>query len=628
MKKLVTLLLVVIMSFAPLATYARSFIDVPYSHWAYDAISYFSDSGTIIGVGNDMFVPNEFISREEFAKLISEIYAKTSSDFATQTFADVTPDMWSYNYIESVKEYLTGYFPQNGDPFFNPKGKAAREDVAYALVKIIGLDKLTQSEVDILGRFEDSNEISYHLKSYVATAVSSGLMQGYENQLRPQDGITRAETAALLFRAIKKPVAGDEQAPEDTTNDPAKPAQPSETVTEPDGYSIETTHIKQIAGYKEDAIKGKVTLEYNPEENEASFLAKMKCYNGPFEYVDCEIELKNAHSVAENEIKGTFWFSVKKENFEGTISLTDGVLKLTTPTDNIDLIAHYGNAADTETPEKEEVQEPAAEKEPLPKIEYKKKSNSIAATKIYLVEITKSGEHNMTSTKNIDGYMRASFGDDAIEDTEFVAEFTADGNRYYIESDTILGYNHNTNHGESVSVRLTYDVYKNDKLIAEDVRNSFSVNKANDAFELGGSVEVCAETLDWNIDTLPDNPIIEKEVSPWEGASSVYASVSELEGEKASGMMSLRYKTAASLAEANIELTSGENKYVIELTKLDEITADKITAKFKISLNGQIVGENVSGEITGYSGTLKDTLSFECDYENLAIAGMIVEVGN
>ena len=628
MKKLVTLLLVVIMSLAPLVSDARSFTDVPDSHWAYDAISYFSDSGTIVGVGNDMFVPNEFISREEFAKLISEIYAKTSSGFAAQTFSDVTPDMWSYNYIESVKEYLTGY-PQNGEPFFNPKGKAAREDVAYALVKIIGLDKLSHSEGDILGRFEDSNEISYHLKDYVAIAVSGGLMQGYENQLRPQDGITRAETAALLFRAIKKPVAGVEQPSEDITNN-TEPEQSDEHVTEPDGYSIETTSIKQIAGYKEDAIKGTVTLEYNPEENKASFLAKMKCYNGPFEYVDCEIELKNATSVTENEIKGTFWLTGKKKSFEGTISVADGVLTLTTPTDNIDLIAHYGSGAneDIEPPEKEEVQESAPEKETLAKIEYKKKRNSIAATKIYSVEITKSGENNMKSNKNIDGYMQVSFGDDAIEDTEFVAEFAVGGDRYYIESDTILGYNHSTKYGESVTVRLTYDMYKNDKLIAEDVRNSISMNKANDAFELGGSALICAETLDWNIDTLPDNPEVQKEVSPWEGASSVYASISELAGEKASGMMSLRYKIAESLAEANIELTSGEAKYAIELAKLDEITADKITAKFKISLNGQTVAENVTGEISGYSGKLKDTLSFECDYENLAIAGMIVEVGN
>ncbi|MCK9479608.1 MAG: S-layer homology domain-containing protein [Firmicutes bacterium] len=135
------------------------------------------------------------------------IFSRTQAVSAEQTFSDVTPDMWSYNHIEGVKEFLTGYYPAGAQPFFNPQGKAMREDIAYSLVKITGLDKDYLGDTAIFDRFADSDDISPSIKEFVGIAMEKGLIRGYEDSaFRPNQGITRAEAVALLFRALKAPV--------------------------------------------------------------------------------------------------------------------------------------------------------------------------------------------------------------------------------------------------------------------------------------------------------------------------------------------------------------------------------------------------------------------------------------
>jgi len=185
-----------------------AFTDVPESHWAYDAIQYFYRAEVLEGMGDGSFSPESQVTREQLAKMISVIYGKNEDYSGKQTFNDVSKTRWSYEYIESVKDYLTGYFPRGGSAFYNPSAKAVREDVAYALIKISGLYDDASKNIATLEKFTDKDKVSPSLRSYVSAAIEMGLMEGYNNELRPQDGITRAETAALLFRAIKKPVEG------------------------------------------------------------------------------------------------------------------------------------------------------------------------------------------------------------------------------------------------------------------------------------------------------------------------------------------------------------------------------------------------------------------------------------
>ncbi|BES65409.1 hypothetical protein SANA_18480 [Gottschalkiaceae bacterium SANA] len=86
------------------------------------------------------FSTTEKITREEFAKLLSLTFHLQPPQVVEPTFSDVTPEDWSFQYVESSKDYLTGYFPPNGEAFYLPTEWMRREDVAVALVRVLGIE--------------------------------------------------------------------------------------------------------------------------------------------------------------------------------------------------------------------------------------------------------------------------------------------------------------------------------------------------------------------------------------------------------------------------------------------------------------------------------------------------------
>ena len=121
---------------------------------------------------------------------------------ATSTsFEDVAVTDWYCPYIESAKEFLTG-FQYGGSAMYLPTKAAIREDIAVALVKLKGYDVSVADLGMIQTMFSDYDSISESAKRYVAVAVERGLVSGYDDgTFRGQKSITRAEAATLIWRA-------------------------------------------------------------------------------------------------------------------------------------------------------------------------------------------------------------------------------------------------------------------------------------------------------------------------------------------------------------------------------------------------------------------------------------------
>lgn len=186
------------------------FTDVPSGHWAYQSVMNMARLGIIAGYPDGTFKPDKFVSREEFAKILCGATSLPISNPKTNTFADVTSADWSFRYVETVKDYLTGYPASTGSkPLFKGRQDATREDVAVALVRIKGFDKTTLPNPTILSdMFKDTDSISTNLKNLVAIAVEKGLISGYPDKtIRGSQTITRAEAATLIDKANR--IAGD-----------------------------------------------------------------------------------------------------------------------------------------------------------------------------------------------------------------------------------------------------------------------------------------------------------------------------------------------------------------------------------------------------------------------------------
>ncbi len=183
------------------------FTDVPDDFWAKDEIYYFATQGIVTGVGNDKFNPNGIVTREQFTKMLVLAFNAPLKTPGEPTFADVNSNMWSYPYIETCKEFLTGYSNVfGGKPSFKPTQAATREDIAVALVKMMGLtDQDVEDSNYANDRFIDSEDISPQLMKYVSLASERKLINGYKNgNFYPKKGITRAETVTLINRATKQ----------------------------------------------------------------------------------------------------------------------------------------------------------------------------------------------------------------------------------------------------------------------------------------------------------------------------------------------------------------------------------------------------------------------------------------
>ncbi len=241
-----TLAVVVFLAAIPAAGATVRFSDVPRTHWAYEAITAMAEKGVIQGYKDGTFRPNNRITRAEFAKIMIAAAGIdiTSANQVRQTFADVNRNHWAFYYVELAKPYLTGY--KSGSVYtYKPDEYAVREDIAVALVRLAGADQSTKANLSVLSRFDDRERISPALRPYIAIAVQTGLIKGFEDDtFRPQSPITRAEAASLLERARldeTKVVFPDEP----------KQSQPDLSLNVTDSFSD-----SQLSQWKQDEASG------------------------------------------------------------------------------------------------------------------------------------------------------------------------------------------------------------------------------------------------------------------------------------------------------------------------------------------------------------------------------------
>lgn len=221
---------------APEKDYSQSFADITSDYWAKDYIGEMVSRGVLDGYPNGKFYPDKSITRAEFAKIMTVAAGVKISSAPQKVFSDVEQTDWFAPYVEAAYPYLGGY-AVNNSRYYQPSMLALREDIAVALVKLKGYDTAGYDESVLTTMFSDAYSISSAARPYVATAVQRGLVSGYEDDtFRGQQGITRAEAAALLWRAYQygndnKAFGAPSILPPFTTLTPKASAEPAPTKT-------------------------------------------------------------------------------------------------------------------------------------------------------------------------------------------------------------------------------------------------------------------------------------------------------------------------------------------------------------------------------------------------------------
>lgn len=183
---------------------SNGFKDVTKDHWAKEAIELMTEEGIINGY-DGYFRPDETVSRAEFAKMLVKTLALEEKAPSTPYFNDVFKSDWAYTYVESARNYLTGFTSATGYRF-KPDEASVREDMAVAVIKGLydkgEVDDPNATDMTVLDAYSDGNDISSNLRKYVAAAVNEGLMVGSKGEFDPMGNLSRAEAATLLGRLI------------------------------------------------------------------------------------------------------------------------------------------------------------------------------------------------------------------------------------------------------------------------------------------------------------------------------------------------------------------------------------------------------------------------------------------
>jgi uncharacterized repeat protein (TIGR02543 family) len=183
---------------------AKSFTDTV-SHWAKDNIGFVTERELFNGTGDNLFSPDECMTRAMFATVIGRLYERSYGAIAASsdhTFTDCDYDAYYGKYVDwAAKEgIISGY----GNGAFGPNDEITREQMAAILYRFAKFVGVQPSSASTTLSYPDAGAISDWAKNAALYCQSTGIITGSDGgSFVPQDKAKRAEVAVILERFIK-----------------------------------------------------------------------------------------------------------------------------------------------------------------------------------------------------------------------------------------------------------------------------------------------------------------------------------------------------------------------------------------------------------------------------------------
>lgn len=174
------------------------FTDVYDIAWAKDQIEFLGSKKIILPCAGKRFEPAREITRADFLHYLINTLGLTAE--AENTFDDVSPDA-DYARAIAIARKL-GITNGVGNNKFLPQASITRQEMMTLVVRALdaaGRSYQPADKTDIQS-FTDASAVSDYAVHSVAVLVKNGLIQGSGNRLNPRYNLTRAEAAVLLYR--------------------------------------------------------------------------------------------------------------------------------------------------------------------------------------------------------------------------------------------------------------------------------------------------------------------------------------------------------------------------------------------------------------------------------------------
>ncbi len=182
--------------------YNKTFSDIQ-GHWAQRDIEIMAARHIAAGVTENTFNPEGQVTRAEFTAFLIRTLGIDEIKPAQNRFPDVQPGAWYYGAVEAAAPagLVAGY----EDGGFRPEQAISRQEMAAMLTRALayaGKQVDVSGRVDvILAKFSDNTAIGAWARTSAAVAVEAGLIVGRTSTtFVPLGNATRAETVVVLKR--------------------------------------------------------------------------------------------------------------------------------------------------------------------------------------------------------------------------------------------------------------------------------------------------------------------------------------------------------------------------------------------------------------------------------------------
>lgn len=207
-KKLASAMIILTLSATAVAfpAEAKTFSDVPQSHWAYSVIDEASDDGIMNGKAAGVFAPNATLTRAEYATMLynlapeNDVMKLVHGSTADNGLYDVDGNAW---YADTVSWAVAHGVFKNNDGSFSPNRTITREEMAVATYEFLHKYCDGKFVLDSIykGFTDDAAFSSSANRDKVYILVNNGIIAGKsDGSFDPQGSLTRAEAAAMAVR--------------------------------------------------------------------------------------------------------------------------------------------------------------------------------------------------------------------------------------------------------------------------------------------------------------------------------------------------------------------------------------------------------------------------------------------
>lgn len=169
-------------------------------HWARTSIEAAADAGWVNGTGDRLFQPYGTLTRAAFVTMLGRMAGVKDTDYTTSVFRDVPDGEWYTSFVAWATE--NGIVDGYGDGIFLPQNNITRQEMAKIMTKYLnwkGLDTTPSSEISSYP-INDLNTIGGWALEPVCFCYEQGLLKGRGSNFAPQANAMRAEACVVLCR--------------------------------------------------------------------------------------------------------------------------------------------------------------------------------------------------------------------------------------------------------------------------------------------------------------------------------------------------------------------------------------------------------------------------------------------